>query len=219
MEITPNPDMELEMLSWIDKRFQLSKPRTGMHMSTLINCLTRSYLDQYSPMPLTKLELLYFSLGFGLQDTIAPTDSTETIHEFSGVTFRPDFEMPKLATEEDILGEIKTTRKRVKSIQVARDLPDSWARYMMGVCKASGKLTYELAILHMIEPDLCCWHVDFSQEEVDMNWDWIMMRKAVWLRCIAESRIPTPYLYCESWECKRCRFAIICEGLSYANSV
>lgn len=220
MKMTVNPELESAVLKWIDKKYKLSQSRDGLHLSTLLGCLTKSYLDQCGPIELSKKEVLYFSTGFGLQEVMGP-EKQETIHIYEGITFRPDFELDELNGRSDTNGEMKSTRKRANSIQEedGSDLPVGWVRYMMGVCKAKGNQHYDLAIIHLIEPDLKCWSCEFTQEEIDTNWEWIVQRKQAWDAFQKSKAVPTPFAYAEEWECKSCRYKIVCDGLSYANKV
>ncbi len=215
MERIPNPELERLVLNHLAKLYNIKEKREGIHLSTLVYCLTRSFFDQAAPIEPTDDEVLLFALGYGLQDVLTPKEAEAPLYECEGITYRPDMVL-KLGEQE--LGEIKTTRMSTNTL--ATSLPDTWIEYMMGGCYMRGKTSYNLIELPMMGnykppfPKILAETLVFTQEEIDSNWEYIKARQEVYLDAIAKNIPPEPYQHCKEWECKYCRYKLMCEAIS-----
>lgn len=61
-------------------------------------------------------------------------------------------------------------------------------------------------------PDLICWHLEFTQDEIDDNWNWIKDRAGIYLDHVARQEVPTPFKYNMEWECNYCQFKGLCQA-------
>ncbi len=65
MRFDRDPMLETELLERLREKYTHVKPIP--HLTEVLYCLTRSYFDRTDPLPITKKELLYFAVGFGLE--------------------------------------------------------------------------------------------------------------------------------------------------------
>ena len=143
MERTANPELDRMMINHLVKLYKLKTKRTGIHLSTLVYCLTRSFFDHVTPIEPTDKEVMLFALGLGLQDILTPQQAEAPVFEQDGVTFSPDFYLPF----NNKYVELKTTRTSLKKNK--EKLPETWLEYIMGGCYMRKVTTYELSGLYM----------------------------------------------------------------------
>ncbi len=208
MERIPNPELERVVLNHLAELYNIKEKREGIHLSTLVGCLTRSFFDQVSPIEPTDKEVLLFVVGYGLQDVLTPQEAETPLLECEGITYRPDF-MLRIGEQE--LGEIKTTRMGVK--RMVEGLPETWLEYMMGGCHIRGVTSYNLAVLLIVPPDIIAETLLFDQAEIDDNWLYLMARKEVYEDAIAANQPPAPYYHCKGFECGGCRYKLVCDNI------
>jgi hypothetical protein len=213
MERADNPELTRLMLDHLANLYKLKQKREGIHLSTLIYCLTRSFFDQQDMIEPTDNEVMLFALGLGLQDVLTPTSANTPIYEKEGITFSPDmyFEVPNFG-----MVELKTTRMSSgKEV-----LPETWFEYIKGGCYMIGSNIYDLAILHMLGnyhppfPILRSERLTFTKEELQSNWDYLLERKAVYCKALETNIPPEPYKYCKEWECQYCRYKLQCQAIN-----
>lgn len=164
-------------------------------------------------------EVMMFALGYGLQDVLTPKGSTEGYYEYEGIIYRPDMVIPKM--DIDRQQELKTTRRSAKKHFIDEEIPETWLAYMKGGCKIRGNNRYDLIVLYMMGnysppfPQLYADTFEFTAEEIEANWQMLMDRRAVTERAMADGKPPRPFHYCHDWECKSCRYKLVCETLSH----
>lgn len=213
MERIEDPELSREILDHLAGLYGIYTKREGIHLSTLVYCITRGFFDQKSMTLPTDEEVMLFALGFGLQDVLTPGRAEAPVYELDGITFSPDFQ---ITMGGDRTVEIKTTRMSSNK----PDFPETWIVYIMGGCWILGIQEYSLSILHMMGnwkppfPKIASWKLKFAEEELEDNWEYLMERKAVYEQALAEGKPPTPYKYCYEWECKNCRYRMQCEAIS-----
>lgn len=206
-----NLHLEEKVLQDIATKFNLNTPRTyeEIHLSDLIYCLTKGYLGrQGTSVRCSKDEVLSFSTGLALEQILRPINSETPLVTYCGITYRPDF---MLATN---LGELKSTRAGIKK-HLDR-LPDSWIRYQLGGCKIMGTTTYDLVTILVAErprPVLYAETIEYTQEEIDKNWQEMEGRLKVFKNSLLTDTMPAPRKYNASWECNGCRYLLICDAL------
>ena len=215
MKRTANPSMDRLILDHLAEKYKLKEKREGIHLSTLVYCLTRSFFDQRLPIGPTDEEVMLFALGYGLQDVLTPTDSTTPTYEKDGIVFRPDFMMKLPGTER--YSEIKTTRASLKKNLLS--LPETWVEYIMGGCYIRGVDSYELTGLYMMGsysppfPIIYSETLSFEEGELLTNWIRLTNRKEAYEASLGDDKPPTPFQYCKDWECKSCRYRLVCDSI------
>lgn len=165
---TANPNMDNRILEYLSTKYKLSEKREGIHLSSLVYCLTRGTLDLFKQIEPTKEELLLWTLGYGLQEVLTPPDATAPVieHHIAGydlpLIYRPDMEL-KIG---NLTVEVKTTRQSLKKAKVA--LPETWLKYIMGGCVIRGINSYELSGLYMMGN--YCLHPSTLVLTSDLRW-------------------------------------------------
>ena len=216
MKYSRNPDLEEELLDQMMDQIR-DDTRTQPSVTGMIRCLTRTYLDAEQPLPLNRQTKLYFSTGLAIERAILVTQRGEDIKgTLNGVAYHFD------SLSQDILREMKSTRIRA-STKYGEYTPEKfsehWLRQFRSYCKAANTTRIQICILHLIEPELACWDVEFTQEEIDENWEWILSRAETYNAFIRLNKVPTPFRYNagsspDSYECKSCQNKIVCEAIS-----
>ena len=215
MNITENKPLTRLMLDSLATKYKIKEKRLGIHLSTLIYCLTRQQFDQQQPVEPTDEEVMLFALGFGLQDVLTPSDATMPVIKKDGVTYSPDF---VLALGSGGLTELKTTRMSAKKAD-QHDFPETWVEYMKGGCFIKDCETYNLSVLYMMGsysppfPIIRSFTFQFDEDELLDNWQYLMDRKEVYVDALASGELITPYSRCKDWECKYCRYSLICQTM------
>lgn len=178
-------------------------------VTDLIYCMTAKFynmqLGDKKPEVTRKMKL-FFTIGIGVEKVLlVKRKMTPIAGEHEGIYYHVD----SLDGFNTKLMEVKTTRKPVKGFEATAS--DGWLKQVMAYCKATGETSVEFAIVHLIQAELQCYRVEFTQQEIDDNWEWLQGRKKVWNEALATGGYPQEYLYNEPWECKECVFAAICE--------
>lgn len=220
MIISENAELSRLIIDHLADLYKIRERREGIHLSTLIYCLTRSYFDNQSSTPIvpTDEEVMLFALGWGLQDVLTPKGTSTPILEKDGIKYSPDF-IFQLASWNV---ELKTTRMSAKKGE-SRDFPETWIEYMKGGCFITQKNTYELSVLYILGkysppfPLLASYHFEFSDDELYANWDYILSRWKVYDDAITNNTPSEPFKYCKGWECKNCRYKMVCEAIKLTN--
>jgi len=161
---------------------------------------------------------MLFALGYGLQDVLTPKDATAPVIEKAGIIYSPDMIL------SNRLNEIKTTRKSAKYHYMDDSLPVTWVDYMMGGCYMMEKTEYDLIILYMMGdysppfPDIYAETVRFENGELEENWLKILRNKLTLDQALVVGVPPEPFKNCYDWECRFCRYKLVCETLARAHS-
>jgi len=207
----------------LDKLYNISQKREGIHLSTVTYCITKSYfdltMDNVGPTP---QEVLLFALGYGLQDILTPEPAEIEVVEKDGIFYSPDY-MLKFGEAHDLY-ELKTTRMSSNKGD-AHDFPETWIEYMKGGCFIRNINEYRLVVLYMMGnwkppfPSIKGYHFTFTDEELIDNWARLIQRRDELCGALAneESKIPpTPRKWCKDWECKNCRYSVLCDAVQVA---
>ena len=213
MERIENPELNRKILNHLADLYKIKEKREGIHLSTLVGCLTRSYLDSQQVIEPTDEEVMFFSVGYGLQDVMTPKDATTPVYEKDGITYRPDM-IFKVAGGENLV-EIKTTRMSYK--RLIDGLSESWVEYIQGGCYIRSVTAYDLAVLLIIPAISHSETLKFTTEELLGNWGYILTRRDVYKEALETKEVPTPYEHCKDWECKNCRYKLMCETITIHN--
>ena len=228
MERVPNLELQRKVLDSLAESYNLNTVREGIHLSSLIYCLTKAYLDTKQTMGCTDSEILLFVTGFALEEVLIPKfpNVSSPKYEYEGIVYRPDFViLDDPADDADHftnvtdLCEIKSTRKGYKNY--SESIPEKWIIYQMAGCKIMGTNTYNLiGILVAERPrgELVCETITYTQDEIDSNWDYILARRDVYKEALEKQQVPTPGMHCEDWECGGCRYTLICDAINMSSS-
>lgn len=203
MELNVNPAMREWVLDRLTSEYRTPKPTP--HSTQLIYCLTNSYYELYDPLPLTERELLLFSVGFGMERVLLGKTKDSPL-KVDGIYVSPDFMMV-----EGEWGELKTTRMKPPAHGAEMPLPEGWVKQIKAYCHCIGVTHYNLAVLHVIQPALTTWRLDFTPEELLENWEWIKYRLATLVGYIGDVEPPIPFTYNMEWECGYCNYRPRCE--------
>lgn len=216
MHISEDNHITTLMTDHLADLYNIRQLREGIHLSTLVYCLTRSQLDNinhYRVVP-TDDEVLLFCLGWGLQDVLTPKSAETPLLEKDGIVYSPDMMFPV----GDTLVELKTTRMSAKKGD-ERNFSETWLEYMKGGCYILNRNDYHLSVLYMVgyykppKPVLKSYHFQFTDDELFSNWDYIMERKVVYEDALLTGKIIPPFTKCKNWECEYCRYKLICDTI------
>lgn len=206
MEWKENPSIASRMLQVLGKELEEGgRAKPLPHLMELVSCLTKSYRDRTDALPLTPKEIGFFTVGKAVETFLLQKLEEKAVTGiFEGVGYEIDFLML-----DGRVGELKSTRIGVK--REANTYPERWTKQVTGYMKCKGQTEAVFSVLHIIPVELRSWEVRATQEEIDANWEWVQMRKEQYLGFIDKKEVPEPFQYNEDWECKDCRYKLICD--------
>jgi len=214
MERIFSKQMNKLILKHLSDLYQIGKKREGIHLSSLVYCLTKSYWDLTSPLPPTEEEVMLFASGYGLQDILTPKEATIPLYEVDGIIYSPDL---LIKVDDGQYVEIKTTRASLNTL--LKDLPETWIEYIKGGCYIRNINVYHLAIFCLMGtwkppfPILHCETLTFTDEELKENWNYILNRKEELEFSLRKRVPPEPFKWSKEWECRNCRYKLKCDVL------
>ena len=157
---------------------------------------------------------MYFTAGLGLEKVLLTSENETLAGQYDGISYHidgyeaeNDLDIKQDATITSIV-ELKTTRMRPLATPEAA--PKGWFKQIKGYCKTQGVLKARLIIFYIITPELQAWDLEFTQDEIDENWQWLLQRKQVWES--SDSIAPRQFTYNMEWECKECQYRLICDA-------
>lgn len=215
MIVVDRPDLVREVIEGLHAQYKKDKPMP--HSTELIYCLTKSYLDRTQPVDPTDREVLLWVSGFGLEEVLMSGKVGEKVEpkELEGIYYSPDL----FWVEESVPGEIKTTRTSSKRI-VEGDYPETWIKQIKGYCYAERQSVYLLMTLCLMGnyrppfPHLHVQELHFMAEELVANWEWLQMRRMIYMAHHSANHCPVPFHYNEDWECENCRYKLTCDVIA-----
>jgi hypothetical protein len=221
MKRVENPELANKILEYLAVKYKLREIRTledGVHLSSTVYCRTRGYFDSSNEgIGATRQELMLFALGYGLQDVMTPPDASAPMYECEGIIYRPDL----LFEANNQLVEVKTTRKSSKPHFIDDEwLPETWMKYIKGGCYIRKTNRYDLVVLYLMGnyappfPQIYADTLYFEDYELEENWREVIANRDVLLNAKKTGVPPTPFQHCYQWECKDCRYKMVCEVLS-----
>ena len=214
MDWKENPQLSDRLLDIIAEDMKLNKPLP--HVTELIYCLTRSYHDRFDYIPLSPKEVVLFSIGVELGKGLVRSHRQEVDGVLDGIHYSIDFMDPEKGANSPPpsmmgrLGEIKSTRMPVKKLPV--DFPVTWTKQLLSYMKCQGSTQAIYSVVYLQPAVFKTWEVEATQQEVDGNWDWLLSRYKLYMDFIGRGEVPTPFEYNESWECKNCRYKLLCDA-------
>ncbi len=221
MRRVDNAELKRKVLDHLASQYKIKEVREVGHLSSYVTCRTRSFFDQKQTVEPSDEEVMLFALGFGLQDVLTPRSIKPLVYEKFGIIFSPD--MPMSWTGN--LGEIKTTRKSAKYHFMEDALPVTWADYMMAGCYIVDTDKYDLIVLYMSGnfappfPQIYAETIYFDKKEIDTNWQKVMSQKEVLDKALVSGVPPESYKNCYDFECRYCRYGLVCDTLVRADSL
>ena len=227
MDFHRDPRLEAEIYGRLQSKYLQPRPE-GPHLSELIGCLTRSYYDRTEPLPPSPEEMLYFAIGFALEEVLLRDKESGAVamQELDGVYMTPDY--------IDLRGvgvDLKSTRMRPKGDDGVPSMgwPKGWIRQFQAYTKllSQGKpsgvyetdggssiryYNFSVAIMYLIKPDLVCGTFAFTDEELQRNWAWVQQRRERYEQAFKTLTIPIPFTFAEEWQCRNCRYSLRCQS-------
>ena len=223
MIITEDRELRGQMLDILKTEYALEGGRTGIHVSDLTHCLTRTYWDKTDPQPLSDTEVGLFSIGWGMERSMISRMHVEPF-EVDGITMSLDFRLP-----DGTIADLKTTRlsPRGRKDQDGFQMPEGWLRqfaaYRYGWNALSEReVTYPklalerpaydfgVVVVHLIQPEITCWRVEWTPQELNNAWADLQDRANA-LESMLNSNDPQPYQHrLGDWECTGCSRALAC---------
>ena len=205
MKYQRDEGLDLQILS--EMMAEIDDP-TRQHPSVtdLIYCLTKSAHDSWgSKAEPSRQTKLYFTIGLGLEKALLSGRKVEPIAGvFEGIHYHLD------SIDNDVLTELKTTRIGVK--KTPDEFPQGWLKQIMAYCYVTNRTTAKLVVLHVIQPEIQSWELEFTPEEVASNWNWLRSRRETWEYFRDREEYPTQFTYNEAWECKECVYKLVCDA-------
>ena len=218
MQLTRNEQLEKELLQEIDDSMY-DGDRKQPSVSGMIYCLTKTY---YGSEMITENEdgvkreqhnedqIMLFITGLGLEKTLLSGRQVSEGGEYEGIQWHLDH----FGTDGRFM-EVKSTRGSSNS---SDDISEGWRKQILAYFKVKNITEGDLTILHLMGnykppfPQLRCWNIQSTQQEVDENWNWIKQRAEVYGSFVAAGTPPTPFKYNMDWECKYCNWKGLCDA-------
>jgi len=206
MKITLREDVTQFLLD----RFRAGE-RPGIHLSDLLLCLRKAWYRKKGLAPGSDEDVVYWITGKGYH-AILEEEAKEVELEKDGIIGTIDaLKLGEPGRREILPIEVKSTRK-----SSARGLEDSpwWLEQLKGYCHLLGVRKGRLTVLHLMgdyrerAPKILTWDLEFTQDELEENWRWLLRRKEVLERALEEDRPPEGPR--EDWECGSCSIKL-CE--------
>jgi hypothetical protein len=159
------------------------------------------------PGHINRRTLLYFVTGLGLEKVILFNKQIAEKGTYEGISWHVDH------IGADNFKEIKSTRGRIPKPgeNLENYIHEGWKKQILAYFKTTGITSGQLAVLHLIQPDIRVYDLTATQKEVDDNWTWIQQRAITYLKFVDSGDAPTPFEYNMDWECKDCSWKVLCE--------
>jgi hypothetical protein len=225
MEIYKDEEAKHEIL----RRMQTTdfQNRTGIHQSDLVFCLNKSYLRRVCPKPPKESEILRWGRGIASQRWLTQKLEDEPTVELDGIQVTPD-----ALWGDGNIWELKDTDS-----SSTKEITDSvhYVRQLLNQCKVLGKTTARLSRLFNMgnwkwvyrpkdpvkiqalidqfgadwdaHPTLDVTRFEFTQAEIDANWDMMRDRRDLLVKLIGDGQlIPRAQAQMSGmdWECSDC---------------
>lgn len=138
-----NPQLKNELLDRLREKYGGTRPEYP-HLSDLLGCLTKSYYNQKEFIQNTEQELMYFSVGFGLEKVILRDNplvvGPDGVAEFKSIAGPPMVQLDGVYLTPDYVAtaggqlDLKSTRMYAdkNTGEPKRGFPDTWMEQFMG---------------------------------------------------------------------------------------
>ncbi len=219
MKFTANPALRTEALNLIREEYGMNVRRPGVHQSELSHCLTLSYYDRTEPLALTDREAMLFAIGFAAERVMLRLGEVQPeAIEVDGITMSLD-SINLLSSPFDL----KTSRLRAagRKGEGGFQAPLGWVRQFASYLVAlnsltdTERLTFSAVVMHLVEPELTAWNLEYTHNELAEHWGWLTTRHSQ-LDSMFASGNPMPFTSNEEWECgtgtdHQCRYLYRCQ--------
>ncbi len=195
-------------------RQKVEKERKGIHITDLIYCLRKAYFRKILNIPPTEEQVLYYATGL-FYHNLFEENLREIEIELDGITGTLD--CIGFIDDTTIPVEIKTTR-----ISSNKDILDMkhWLIQLKGYAKLIGSSRARLIVLHLVgdwknpSPQLLCYDFEFTREEIDENWSWLISRRDILLDALDKGILPSIETRFAEWECEKqvCECYDVCKS-------
>jgi len=193
------------------QKFRAEAPRPGVHISDLANpCLRHTYYTKKGLAPATDEDLLLWLAGKA-HHSLLEGRLREITLEKDGIIGTID-----CIDEERIVTEFKTTRA-ASSKDVLHEYV-FWREQLMGYCHLYGDTRARLFVLHLLGdwgkskflPELRAYELEFTEKELNENWQELLRRKDILVRSLDSSDPPLGPRQGMEWACERCSAREVC---------
>jgi hypothetical protein len=194
-------------------KIKLNKVREGIHMSDLLSP-KKAYWQKVKPLPPEKKEIIYWLSGQAHESVFLHVSGIKhgEAKQWNGIWYTPDAFMKVPPVGEEILTEMKTSRRGfvVKEGEEA----ERYAHYLKQLryyCavedrEEAGLFVWYLTILdenrRSSEPDYFFYRVKFTKEELEETRNVILSKHEQLVHALETNDI-SPLPNCESWMCYR----------------
>ena len=230
MRITEDPEFKAQLIRKITER-EFSE-RTGIHCSDLCYCLNKQVLRRLR-RPEEEHTILLFSLGWATQRWLTGQNTDIPEMEVDGITVTCDALMsPDGGKSYQAPWELKCTfQSSAKPIEENT----AWIHQIMAQCYVTNSLVAWLSRLEVMgnwksvfgkkeekglpeneKPTLHAYRLEFTQQELDDNWEWLKARSIEFQKLLG-GRKPLPKCIAlpqlQGWECQYCpvEYKKLCE--------
>jgi hypothetical protein len=215
--IEEDAGLRRQALDLLRHEYQLNEQRPGLHQSELTSCLTKAFRARTElPSPSTDKEALLFSIGFMFERVMLASEVTPKEIVVDGISCSLD--------TIELFGpaDTKTTRMRAagRKGEDGFQLPPGWLmqaktyRYALNKQRELDRLlpeySFSFVVLHIIEPELSAWTLNFTAEELEDHWSWMLTRQSQ-LDSLLAANDAQPFLHNQDWECVNCHWKLTCE--------
>ena len=202
MRFDRDPRLERTLYNMLAAKYLTTKPLG--HLTEVLYCLTNSYMNRFFPLTPTDKELLYFAVGFGLEDVMLrqPGVAAPETVVVEGVPMTPDFIWLK---DEGV--DLKSTRMYPTQPDGVPKMgwPETWLEQFMAYAYMLGKTTYSVGVVYLLPPELVGGTFTWTQAEINANWAKVKSRREVYMKAVVDQVPPKPFTYNKEWECKNCK--------------
>lgn len=212
MQITADPALKAAALLKLRDEYGMDIQRPGMHQSELSYCLTKAYWNRREFMPPSETEAMLFAIGFAMERVVFKGQEQPEELKLDGISLSLD--------SLQLFGpvDLKTTRMRAagRKGEGGFQVPEGWKRQMAAYTYAINRLglatdlSFGIVVIHLVEPEITAWRLSWEWEELQAHWDWLLDRSNMLESMLAGSN-PMPYQSNEDWECKGCRYLLLCQ--------
>ncbi len=199
------PNLTSHILGEIRKRDGAHRPE-GIHGGELVLCLNKAYYRrQQAKVEVEDNLLLRFTMGHTIQSWLTGSYEPEHPYTLDGIWLTPDFtesywcprcEIFSMDPEDQQLcygcGDMMVFlpwEVKMTYLSSNKDLSDHWPFQCMAYCKVLEVNRYALPCCHIMgnwnkadpmgRPVLRSYILEFTQEEIDANWEQIKQRRDV----------------------------------------
>lgn len=223
-QVTADPLLKRQMLEVIKAEHQLGGERTGIHVSDLTSCLTKTYWGKTDPQQPSDTEIGLWSIGWSLERVIIPRLHVDPF-EVDGVVMSLDFQLP-----DGTIADLKTTRMapQGRKGEGGFQMPEPWlkqfAAYRYGwnarcsdeqvdafdPMPLSYGYDFGVVVVHLIPAEITTWRVTWTPQELNNLWTGMLERRDD-LQRMLDTGNPEPFKHnLGAWECTNCSRSLAC---------